>query len=436
MNFHAEKYFKLRREPGVVAIAFVFMILFIALSLALSIVFVFLNRLEVAKNVGYSEQAFYATESGVEDALLRLMDPAKSLPPSLPYTFYVASASVEVDVQDQGNVKTVIVEGDLLSRVRAVGVEVATDTTGASLIYGAQVGAGGIAMSQGSQIIGSVYSNGSISGDNNAEITGDAFLAQNGNRLEDIEVGGNAAAYSMEDCTVNGNATFVTGGGINDCDILGTTTEQPTEIPTVAMPISQAMIDGWKSDAEVGGTISAGDYQPAAGSTVTIGPGVIEGNMIIKNNQTVNLSGTVWVRGYVDVDNGSSIRLTAAYGADSGMLITDSWVHVKNNGEFRGSGTAGSYIMILTTSACDGSSASGCTHHNAALDLHNNAEGAIFYAGSGLVNLHNNVGVTQLTAWKVALDNNAVVQYSIGLADFNFSSGPSGGWNVSDWREQ
>ena len=92
--------------------------------------------------------------------------------------------------------------------------------------------------------------------------------------------------------------------------------------------------------------------------------------------------------------------------------------------------------MVLTTSACDGSSESGCTHHSAALDLHNNAEGAIFYAGSGLVNLHNNVNVTQLTAWKLALDNNAVVQYAIGLADFNFSSGPSGGWDVRDWREQ
>src|SRR3989338_2437059 len=143
MNFGMNKYLKLRAEQGIVAIVFVFMILFIALSLALSIIFVFLNRLEVAKNVGYSEQAFYTAESGLEDALLRIMDPSRSLPPSLPYTFTIAASSAEVDVQSQGNMRTVTSRGDLKDRVRAIGVEVAVNTTGASLIYGAQAGVGG-----------------------------------------------------------------------------------------------------------------------------------------------------------------------------------------------------------------------------------------------------------------------------------------------------
>ena len=91
--------------------------------------------------------------------------------------------------------------------------------------------------------------------------------------------------------------------------------------------------------------------------------------------------------------------------------------------------------MILSTSICDGSSSVNCTNHNAAMDLHNNATGAIFYANDGLIFLHNGVEVSELTAKKIHLEPNAVVRYEQGLANANFYSGPGGSWEVVSWQE-
>jgi len=285
-------------------------------------------------------------------------------------------------------------------------------------------------------VSGSVYSNGSIIGANGAEITGDVFVAGNGNTLEDVEVGGNAHAYSLKGCTVTGDIIYVTGGGVDNCTAGGTTTEQAEEIPTVEMPISTETIDTWKADATAGGVISVGDYAPPSSSAQTIGPGIIGGDLLLTNNQTIVIAGTIWVQGNIDINNGTSISLASSYGSDSGVIVTDGWVHTKNNGEFAGSGEANSYIMLLSTSTCKGISGSGCTHHTAAVDIHNNADGAIFYASEGLINLHNNVSITQINAWAISLDNNATLQYAIGLADMGFSSGPTGGKSIENWREQ
>jgi len=35
----------------------------------------------------------------------------------------------------------------------------------------------------------------------------------------------------------------------------------------------------------------------------------------------------------------------------------------------------------------------------------------------------------------IDLNNNVIITYDSGLADLNFSSGPSGGWNISSWQE-
>jgi len=97
--------------------------------------------------------------------------------------------------------------------------------------------------------------------------------------------------------------------------------------------------------------------------------------------------------------------------------------------------------MFLSTLQCDGTGSTSpdgkaCGHHNGAIDLHNNATGAVFYASLGLVKLHNGVNITELTAYKIDLDNNATVSYEQGVQNANFSSGPAGGWKVKSWQEK
>ena len=176
----------------------------------------------------------------------------------------------------------------------------------------------------------------------------------------------------------------------------------------------------------VGGTI-AGNYSVT--TNVSLGPKEITGDLLMStNNTTLTVTGTLYVHGNIDVSNGATIRCAALYGDSSCLVMSDGWIHIQNNGIFIGSGTAGSYLMLLTNAVGGG-------HHGSAIDLHNNASGAIFYAPNGMVYLHNNVTVSELTAYKVHLENNATLIYEIGLQNVKFSSGPTGGYDVRSWKE-
>ncbi|MFH1181265.1 MAG: hypothetical protein V1705_02645 [bacterium] len=206
-----------------------------------------------------------------------------------------------------------------------------------------------------------------------------------------------------------------------------------TDPPLQNMPISDSNINQWKQDAILGGVYSG---NLSITSSISYGPKKIDGNLIMtSNNKTLTVDGTIYVTGYIDISNGSGIKCAAAYGLASCIVLTDKWVHIENNGVFQGSGQLGSYIMILSDSGCDGSFSTGCTHHNAAMDIHNGATGAVFYANNGLVYLHNGVAVTELAAKKINLEPGATVNYEQGLINAGFSSGPGGSWQVSGWKE-
>ena len=70
-----------------------------------------------------------------------------------------------------------------------------------------------------------------------------------------------------------------------------------------------------------------------------------------------------------------------------------------------------------------------------AVNIGNNVEGAIFYASQGSVEVSNNVAVKEVTAYKLELENNAVVTYESGLYDAKFSSGPGVSWQLISWAE-
>ena len=424
-------------QQGFVALYLTLLVVFVLSGIGASAFLLISSQQHIIQNTKASLQAYYGAEAGVEDALFRAKN---SLQWSNPVTLSALVSNVQVTtiVIDSGVVKTIVATGDDSSRIRKVEVIFRVSTNEVLFFYGAQAGEGGVKLGQNSTIIGNIYSNGSLKGSSGAQITGDAVVAgdgASGNEIEDIIIDGNAWAPSFEDCSVGGNIVFVTGGGVNDCTAGGTIEEQTDPIFLASLPISQASIDTFKQEAQDGGVIAAGDYNPSKNATETIGPGVIQGDMIVKNNQSITLEGTVYVQGNINIDNGTTIRLSSSYGSSSGILLSDGWVHIKNNGELVGSGEANSRLMILTTSNCKGGGGRDCTHHNAAMDIHNNATGAIFYAGDGMINLHNNVEVKQATAWKLKLGNNTTLTYSLRLASTLFSSGPGGTFELSSWKE-
>ncbi len=266
-----------------------------------------------------------------------------------------------------------------------------------------------------------------ITGGTGADLNFKTFVGGITTTLTGVTVNGNARAQQMSGCSIGQNAYFENAS--TDCSVTGIKYPGTAAPAPQALPISAAQIADWQNDAAAGGTIT-GDFNPP--TSTSIGPTVITGNLILDNNVALTLTGTVYVMGYVDVKNGAAIQMDYSYGSMSGLLLADQWMHFDNNGEFRGSGQPGSYLMLLTTSACtDGSGLSACTHHSGAVDLHNNVGGVIFYASQGKINLHNNVAIKELTAYRVTLSENATIDYESGLQNTTFSSGPGASWTYS-----
>lgn len=440
-----------KRKNGYAALISLFLIMGVSLTVIGGLTFFTLREVNISRAYIKSVASRAISESGIEDGLYRVMSGKQITNGEL---LGVGNGTTTLLMTTVGSVKTIRSEGVESTAQQNWEVQIGVLVAGTNFPYGAQVGDGGLEMENNSSIAGSVYSNGDIVGGNGATITGDAFVSGASNSIEGVTVGGNAKAHTMDDVTIGENADAyvfndgVIGGNINansisnctvggnaafntksSCVILGTETT-PTTPPTdptyLPFPIEASTITTWKSDAVAGGTI-AGNYSVT--TDVSLGPKEITGDLLMNtNNKTLTITGTIYVHGNIDISNGAIVRCASSYGTNSCLLLSDGWIHIQNNGTFQGSGTVGSYLMLLTNAAGGG-------HHGSAIDLHNNASGAIFYAPNGMVFLHNNVTVSELIAYKVHLENSATLIYEIGLQDVHFLSGPTGGYDVKYWKE-
>jgi hypothetical protein len=140
----------------------------------------------------------------------------------------------------------------------------------------------------------------------------------------------------------------------------------------------------------------------------------------------------LWVQGTVTVTGGGKITIAPGYGTNSGVIVSDGIVSLAGGGNLTGSGQSGSYLMILTTSNCPlGPTCAGAN----ALTLSGGAGAVILNAQNGTMILNGGSGVHEATAYQISASGGAVITYDSGLANVNFSSGPSGGWDVSSWQE-
>jgi len=228
---------------------------------------------------------------------------------------------------------------------------------------------------------------------------------------------GNAQAHTVTNSTIAGSLYCQTGSGNNKA--CNTSQADPV---AQNWPVSEANIEAWKAGAQAGGVWN-GNFT-ATTSTTNLGPRKIVGDLSLSNNKTLVVNGTLWVTGNFTVSNNTSVRLGSGYGAGSGVIVVDGTISISNNATFAGSGQTGSYIMLLTTSPSD-----------SAITVSNNAGTVILNAQNGTITFSNNSGAKEATANRIVLSNNASIVYDSGLANQNFVSGPSGGWNITGWKE-
>ena len=72
---------------------------------------------------------------------------------------------------------------------------------------------------------------------------------------------------------------------------------------------------------------------------------------------------------------------------------------------------------------------------NTVVQIDNSSLGMVYYGAYGRLYFKQGAAAKEATAYGITLENNATITYEAGLANVNFSSGPSGGYSILSWRE-
>lgn len=227
-------------------------------------------------------------------------------------------------------------------------------------------------------------------------------------------VNGNVHANTISNLTINGDAYYsvIVNSTVNGQSFPGS--EDPT--PTV-FPISDANITAWKQEAEAGGVIE-GSLSYGNSCTVSLGSAKITGSVSFGNGCTVTVKSPLWIAGAMSAGNTTIFKLDPTFGASSGVIIVDGATSLGNGNDLRGSGTSGSYLMLLSTFA------------GTAITMGDSSVSGIVYAPSGIVVISNGASFKEITANGITMGNTATLNYETGLANTFFTSGPGGAYTL------
>ncbi len=238
------------------------------------------------------------------------------------------------------------------------------------------------------------------------------------NQFDVGTVSGNINAHTVNYSTTPGTIYCQTGTGNNkSCN---TSQADPVYI---AFPISDSNITSWQTEASAGGTYS-GNYSLSGSSTASLGPKKITGNLTISGSAILTMTGPLWVTGSISISGSGKVKLASSYGSNDGIIVSDGTLTFSGSGFADGSGTTGSYMVIATTSSS-----------TSAVTVSGGSGAVILYAPYGTMTLSGSAALKEATAYRLVTSGNPSVTYESGMADLSFTSGPSGSYSVSSWKE-
>jgi len=318
---------------------------------------------------------------------------------------------------------------------KTIKAKVSINSAAIAFHYGIQAGNGGFELENQSSVTGNVFASGSVTGSSQNDISGDVISSGASGLVYGIHAAGSVYAHTIGN---NSKSTLI------DKDAYYATTKTNTTVSgishpnspdqaTTSLPISDDQISAWEAIAAAGGTAicSGGSYNISSGS-VTLGPVKIPCDLTISNSAVVTIQGHLWVTGNIIVQNSAEVKMATSLGANNVAIIADdptdqlngSTITVANTASFQNSGTAGSYVFLISQNK---SAETG--GEKAAFNLSNSASALVAYAAHGLIPLANSVSLKEVTAYEIKLQNQANVVYDTGLPSAVFQSGPGGSWS-------
>lgn len=411
-------------------------VIFLLALLSLSLFSITAPALSIERSVHallQSQQSIFLAEGGVEDAVYRIKT-GKAI--GAQETVTLGSYSAVTDITTvSGNEKRIVAAGTVNDLKRTVRASLVTGV-GTNFFYGVQLGEGGLVLENTSRVVGNVYSNGPVDGSGSNLIVGSAVSAGPGGLIRDVHATSSGYAHTIVDVIIDGDAYYQS---ISGSVVSGVSYPGSPDQATSTLPITDAMIATWESAAQAGVVISS-PCPYTINSNTPLGPAKINCDLTIEGSPTVTLGGPVWVAGNIIVKNTPLIRVASSLGTTSVAVIADnpanqlesSAIELQNSALFSGSGSVGSYVLMLSQNK---SAETGGSEK--AITVKNSVDGALLvYAGHGEVQIENSVNLKEITAYRVRLKNNAEVVYETGLANLSFTSGPGGGWEIKSWGEE
>lgn len=371
-------------QGGEAALLVVILFLFVSLALMFGFSALALDETKIERTQFNAKRSYFAAESGMEDAVYRLM---RGMDISAEEILDVDGSVVTTDIARIGSTREILSEGIVTSNIRRLRA-VLLEGSGTSFFYGAHVGEGGLVMSSNATVNGSVFSNGNIVGSSNNTINGDA------------------AAVG----TISYPQPVVTG------------TRSSGASPIPLPPID---LDFWRTQANINNDPIIGDYVLSNGSD-SFGPKKVSGNFTLKGESQFTVTGPLHITGNFQMKSNTDLWLHASFASTGTVIVVDGDIEFESNAAVHGtSASPKGYILFITPSSS-----------RKAIELDSNTflEAAL-YATTGTVDVSSNGSVTAITAYRLSLSSNAQINYDIGLANAVFSSGPSGGFEISTWRE-
>ncbi len=248
--------------------------------------------------------------------------------------------------------------------------------------------------------------------------------------ISGVVVNGFASAYSVSNSTVSGALYCQSGSGNNkSCN---TSSSTPVSI---SYPLADSNITDWKAEATAGG-VRTGNVTINGVTATTTGPIKINGNLTISESGRLTMTGTIYVTGDVTINGAANLSVDSSYGAKTGVLIADGKINVTASGAVSGSGTAGSYVLFVTTSTCGGTAT--CSGGASAITVSGAAGAVVLFAPNGKVAFTGSASAKAVAGYAVSLSGATQVNYESGLSSLTFSSTQSSGtssWVTDTWKE-
>lgn len=436
-----------KKNEGIVAITIIFGTSIFVLAITSVMLMMTLNELKMSQTGSTLDDTFYMAESGLNEALYRLIE--NPVPGNYSMTLENYSIDISVSNIPSEPYKRIIQSKATNSNgeVRIVQITANTSSFSFGFDYAVQSGNGGIYLNNNSLIIGDVHSNGSIlpaTGGAKGEIQGNAWSALD-NKIDRMTVTGDAYANNIRRSDIKQHAYYQTidsATKVNGSSCPNSYCHPGSPLPDAKQfPIDDDDINTWKNKIDSSGepvlgetpsscpvALSSGTY--CITDNQTLGNQKIQADFYIGNGATLTLDGNIWITGKVIMDNNGTVVIDSSLGAGGVVIIADGTVDINNNYAISGSGDPKSFILVVSMSA-------NIDVDTPAIYASNNSDSIVFAALHGMLRVKNNGTLNAAIAEIMYLDPNSIVTYNPNLSWFTIPN-PSGNTVdvvVDTWQE-